>query len=145
MTNTKYEAGDEILFEDIQKGDVIRRTLETSKGTRIISEGVAYIKTEWYWDTADGHTVCYDDDGEQSEVLVTLVNRPTPELPTTPGTIIKAKKVRDTSGEHILILNDTSDWRSHVPIEDALYGGTYYWHPAKRIFDWEVMELVVKK
>lgn len=145
MTNTQYEAGDEILFEDIQKGDVIRRTVKTNKGTSIVTEGIAHTKTTWYWDTADGHTVCYDDDSEQDEVLITLVERPVPSLPTEVGTIIRAKAVRGTTGYHVLILNDKEDWRSAVPIEDALYGGEYYWHNPDRILEWEVMELVAKK
>lgn len=142
---TKYEAGDEILFQDIKKGDRIRRTTTYADGGTSIYEGIAVNGGNFYWDTSEGLTVAFSDDDDDRQILVELVERPVPKLPYVPGTIIKAKKVRDSVGEFILIRGDDDSWRSPMTIHDKSYGGSYYWHPEDRIEDWTEMELVAKK
>lgn len=141
---TKYEAGDEILFEDIKKGDKLRRTTTYHDGATSVYEGIASRKGSFYWETDSDLTLAYASDGDDSDTLVELVERPEAPLPETPGTIIKAKKVRGSVGEFILYRTDDDSWRSYLAVIDKGYGGSYYWHPEDRIEDWELMELVAK-
>lgn len=142
---TKYEAGDEILFADIEKGDRIRRTTTYGDGGTAIYEGIAVKHGTFYWDTSEGLTLAFNDDDNDPDILIELVDRPKPELPKVRGTIIKAKKVRGTTGDFVLILDDEKNWRSAILIEDSEYGGSYYWHGPSSIENWAEMELVTKK
>lgn len=142
---TKYEAGDEILFADIEKGDRIRRTTTYADGGISVEEGIAAKYGSFYWDTSEGLTLAFDNDDDDKDIMVVLVERPSPDLPKERGAIIKAKKVRGTVGDFVLIRDDDKNWRSAVLIDDAEYGGSYYWHGPSDIADWTEMELVAKK
>lgn len=142
---TKYEAGDEILFKDIEKGDRIRRITTYADGGTATYEGTAALSGTFYWDTSEHLTLAFSDDDEDEETLIELVERPKPELPKVRGTIIKSKKVRGTEGDFTLILDDEKNWRSAVLIKDAEWGGSYYWHGPDSIEEWTEMELVAKK
>jgi hypothetical protein len=142
---TKYEAGDEILYADIEKGDRIRRTEKYSDGGVAIYEGFAATKGSFYWDTSEALTLAFDDDDDDDTILLELVERPKDPLPEATGSIIKARKVRGTVGEFILTRDATGTWRSIELIEDTYYCGDYYWHSEENIEDWTEMELVEKK
>lgn len=67
-------------FEDIQKGDTIRRTRIYAAGSKEVREGVANYKGAYYW--ADGITkgfiLAYGGENESDDVTYELLERPEP-------------------------------------------------------------------
>lgn len=74
----------EAAFEDIRKGDLVRVDWTQSDVT-ITRTGVAHSLLRTGWRSAGGRVLFPRDSGE----TVTILSRPEPELPTTPGAVIK--------------------------------------------------------
>jgi len=136
-----------IKYADIRKGDRIRRTEVEHAGTSTVTTGVVYNNTVYGFDSEEGTCLAWKSDDEDEEITLELLERPKAKLPTEPGSVILAKKVRGTKGNFTLFLraqneSNKANWSSVERIEDKDWGGTYYWHPEERIEDWELAKVV---
>jgi hypothetical protein len=67
-------------FNDIRKGDKIRRTLTREDGTLTIVEGVAErLYSTYEWLTENGHALSFESDDERTDATLELVERPEPK------------------------------------------------------------------
>ncbi|GAA2546046.1 hypothetical protein HD598_002119 [Neomicrococcus aestuarii] len=121
----------EIEFKDIRVGDTIRREWVrrkvewTSKGeiTAVHADDLCVeVEGEGLWCQRDGKTYI-------------LVNRPTPKLPTEPGSVIIATKVRGVEGKWRMMLAMYEVWLSPERINDT------QWHTDDNIQEWTLAEV----
>lgn len=121
--------GQVIKFEDIRKGDRIRVTFDDGDLTNI---GVASELSADWWYTPKGRLLV----AFQSVAVITLLDRPKPELPTELGSVIIATEVRGVKGRWELYLLSERNWIA----VDRIDG--YRYHDPKRITEWELAKIV---
>ena len=88
----------EIKFGEICKGDRIRCEFAPKFGCTITYEGVTYklhrLDPVTTWSTVEGDYLTHiERGGVHLPVKITLLDRPKPPLPTTPGTIFRATEI----------------------------------------------------
>jgi hypothetical protein len=118
-----------IASEDVRKGDTIRATF-MANGLVATREGVAHGKSpSGVITTVEGGYI-----GCETSNLY-LVDRPKPVLPTEPGSVIIATKVRDLTGEWAMALVG-KNWYSAGRV-CGLYA-----HTPERIQEWIPAKIV---
>jgi hypothetical protein len=108
----------EIPVEDARPGDIAM--LKSENWPSVVEAEAYMIGREM---RAAGHIVRSVDGDPGSRVQ--RIYREVPDLPTEPGSVIRAtvRGVPDT----VMVLADDGDWRSFVPISWS------YWHETERI------------
>lgn len=123
-----------IKFEEIQAGDLIRVEDTDSDLTRSRT-GIA-MKSDMHgdrWATASGAIIvtCY------GEGPIYLLSRPMPPLPTEPGTVFRATKIRGIETSVIVLVTGdpygTNLYATSQPIKFALL------HEAHHINQWHTI------
>lgn len=106
----------EFTYEDIQKGDTIRRTQTYLSGAKDVREGVAVRQGSYYWaDAGRGFILAFDEDTDWEGVTLELLNRPTPPEPkkpwedAKPGTVLR-RTTPTVNGTSLLILQENGEW-----------------------------------
>lgn len=118
-----------IKFEDIREGDRIRVTFDDDD---ITLTGVASELSAVWWYTPKGRFLA----ASETVAVITLLDRPKPELPTEPGSIIIATEVRGVKGRWELYLRSERNWIA----VDGIDG--YRYHDPKHITEWEPAKIV---
>lgn len=121
--------GQVIKFEDIRKGDRIRVTFDDDD---ITLTGVASELSAVWWYTPKGRLLA----ASETVAVITLLDRPKPELPTELGSVIIATEVRGVKGRWELYRYIDDVWLSARTIErrDS--------HFPEHITEWELAKIV---
>lgn len=128
----------QISFEEIRKGDLIQVvSVYEQKGIKYYrsSVGTAHVISggaTWY--TEDhGHLASY---GKGS--TIELLDRPSPPLPTTPGTVFRATEIRGVECDVTVFVRSSIPF-GRVYVSDD-YVGKEWEHNAAQITAWEPIE-----
>lgn len=116
-----------IKFEDIRKGDRIQVSFDD-----LTFIGVASELSGGWWYTPKGRLLV----ASETVAVITLLDRPKPELPTEPGSVIIATEVRGVKGRWELYLRSERNWIA----VDGIDG--YRYHDPKHITEWEPAKIV---
>jgi hypothetical protein len=128
--------GKEIGEDEIRKGDRIR-VHTTSGGWRNITvEGVAARRSSsGAWSTEDWGALTYSENAGKHRIY--LLDRPVPKLPTEPGSVIIATKVRGAVGEWVALYDAGG---AYWTTQGVAGGNTV--HQAEQITEWRPAMIV---
>ena len=97
------------------------------------------------WEDGDGYLcvgvtiIRLEDGGNPSYIRFISASRPAPALPTEPGSVILASKVRDVELDPPMVLFRGHDvWWSPRHIKGCV------WHRSRHVQEWAPAEVVVK-
>lgn len=118
-----------IAFNDIREGDRIQVSFS---GDDLIKIGIVVDLNEGWWRTLEGRLVV----GRRSPAVITLLDRPKPELPVEIGSVVIATEVRGVKGRWELFLGINEYWIC----VDAIDGFNY--HKPRHITEWQSAHIV---
>lgn len=126
--------GKKVGIEEVRKGDLIRVHTK-SGGTSTTVEGVAHYRgSSGGWSTEDWGALIYNDKDDQR---IYLLERPAPQLPTEPGSVIIATKVRGAVGEWVALYDAGGNYWT----TQGVAGGATV-HVADQITEWRPAKVV---
>lgn len=128
-------------FDDIQRGDTIRWSYKADDIT-FTREGTAGDRVGDWWDTPEGRSLVAKPSRQPQNITIHILSRPTPQLPTQPGTviwIIEGKIDTLTFTNTPATLNKTGYWSA---VSDQ--GHSARIHP-EHITTWEPLNHVTKE
>ena len=129
-----------IKYEDVRVGDRIRvewmvgDVLETWTGT------VAKVDADGDFESKEGRVIGISylkesiNDGEK--ITITLLDRPTPPLPTEVGSVIHVSECRGRKCDTLAMLDGDGDWYTPTSVSG------YAFHSPRYINEWENRNVV---
>lgn len=130
--------GEEITADEIRKGDRIRVCTQRGHSATTV-EGVASLKgSAGGWSTEDWTSLTYGD--KASHPRIYLLERPARQLPTEPGSVIIATKVRGAVGEWVALYDAGG---AYWTTQGVAGGATV--HVAELITEWRPAKVVVSE
>lgn len=129
----------EIKYNDIQKGDTIRRSMTIRDITETRAGVVADKDSEGNWMTDGGSLISYID-----RANFYLIDRPAPPLPTKPGTVFRATEIRGVQCDVKVFVRESLNYFQDIPAR--IYNSATpidgeASHFARHITAWEPIEV----
>ena len=127
-----------IKYEDIRVGDRIRVEWMVGDILRAETGTVAKIDRSGGLRSKEGRYIGDSYINKNGKSTITLLDRPTPPLPTEAGSVIHVSECRGLKCDTLAMLDDNGDWYTPTAVSG------YAFHSPRYITEWEprnVMEV----